>query len=259
MAPDNRDLQFPRKTFETIRTTGSIVFWAAVAWGVLMLPLLVVLASPFLNSARSIPLTTPFLQTSQSSPQESLPYDKPTHMPQTLSQEIESPSSQTHQTDSNRSPNQKPASTQAKISILVDISRHRLFVKEGDHILHEAIASTGRGNILADPRNPERTWTFETPKGTFAIESKLEKPVWIRPDWAFIEQGDPVPDKMADRLKPGVLGRYALGFGNGYFIHGALYSNLLGQDVTHGCIQLHPKDLQFVFETVPLGTPIIII
>ena len=64
---------------------------------------------------------------------------------------------------------------------------------------------------------------------------------------------------MADRLQPGVLGKYALGFGNGYFIHGALYSNLLGQDVTHGCIQLHADDLQFVFETVQLGTPIIII
>ena len=259
MAPDNRDLQFPRKTFETIRTTGSIVFWAVVAWGVLMLPLLVVLASPFLNSAQSIPLSIPCLQVSNSLSPDWPLYDKPAHMPQNLFQEIESPPPQTLQRASNRSPNQKPASTQAKISILVDISRHRLFVKEGDHILHEAIASTGRGNILADPRNPERTWTFETPKGTFSIESKLEKPVWIRPDWAFIEQGDPVPGNMADRLKPGVLGQYALGFGNGYFIHGALYSNLLGQDVTHGCIQLHPKDLQFVFETVPLGTPLTII
>ncbi|HSF07951.1 MAG TPA: L,D-transpeptidase [Nitrospirales bacterium] len=223
-----------------------------------MLPLLVGLASPFLNSVQSIPLSIAFLQTSQSLSQEGPPYDKPAQMPQTLFQEIESPS-QTLQRASNLSPNQQPASTQAKISILVDVSRHRLFVKEGDRIVHEALASTGSGNTLADPRNPERTWTFETPKGTFSIESKLEKPVWIRPDWAFIEQGDPVPDKMADRLKPGVLGKYALGFGNGYFIHGALYSNLLGQDVTHGCIQLHSNDLQIVFKAVQLGTPITII
>ncbi|MCA9501284.1 MAG: hypothetical protein KC588_18995, partial [Nitrospira sp.] len=163
MAPDNRDLQFPRKTVETIRTTGSIVFWAAVAWGVLILPLLVVLASPFLHSAQSIPLSISFLQVSNSlSPNGTL--DKPAHMPQTLFQEIESSPSQPHQTDSNRSPNQKPASTQGKISVLVDISRHRLFVKMGDRILHEAIASTGSGNTLVDPRNPERTWTFETPK-----------------------------------------------------------------------------------------------
>ncbi|MBA3613287.1 MAG: L,D-transpeptidase [Nitrospirales bacterium] len=259
MAPDNRDLQFPWKTFETLKSTGSIVFRAAVASGALILPLLLVLASPFLNAFSSTPLSIPFLQIPQSLSQDGPLFDKPAHTPQTLFQEIESSPSQPLQTASNRSPNQKSASTQAKISILVDISRHRLFVKEGDHILHEAIASTGRGNILADPRNPERTWTFETPKGTFSIESKLEKPVWIRPDWAFIEQGDPVPGKMVDRLKPGMLGHYALGFGNGYFIHGALYLNLLGQDVTHGCIQLHPQDLQFVFKTVPLGTPLTII
>lgn len=259
MAPDNRDVQFPRKTFETIRTTGSIVFWAAVAWGALILPLLVIFASPFLNAFLSNPLSIPYLQIPQSLSQDGPLYDKPAHMLQPLFQEIEPSPSQTLQTASNRSPDQKSSSTQAKISILVDISRHRLFVKEGDHILHEAIASTGRGNILADPRNPERTWTFKTPKGTFNIESKLEKPVWIRPDWAFIEQGDPVPGKMVDRLQPGVLGQYALGFGNGYFIHGALYLNLLGQDVTHGCIQLHPKDLQYVFKTVPMGTPLTII
>jgi L,D-transpeptidase YbiS len=57
---------------------------------------------------------------------------------------------------------------------------------------------------------------------------------------------------------PGVLGSYALGFGDGYFIHGALYLNLLGKEVTHGCIQLHPEDLQFIFDTVPLGALFII-
>lgn len=259
MAPDNRHVQFPWKTFEILKTTGGIIFGTMIIWVGLMLPLLVVLASPFLNSFPSIPISLPFLQISQSLSQDEPVYEKLPLMPQTYDKKIESSPSQPYQMASNRSPNHKPASPQAKISILVDISQHRLFVREGDRILHEAIASTGSGNILADPRNPERTWTFETPKGTFSIESKLEKPVWIRPDWAFIEQGDPVPGKMADRLQPGVLGQYALGFGNGYFIHGALYLNLLGQDVTHGCIQLHPDDLQLVFETVPLGTPLIII
>lgn len=259
MAPDNRDLQFLRKTFETIRTTGSIVFRAAVAWGVFMLPLLIVLASPFLNSAQSISLSIPSAQVFNSLFPDGTLDDTSAHMRQTRNKAIEFPPSQPLQTASGHLPNPLPLTPQGTIYLLVDTSRHRLFVKEGDRILHEALASTGSGNTLADPTNPERTWTFETPKGTFNIQSKLEKPVWIRPDWAFIEQGDPVPGKMADRLQPGVLGKYALGFGNGYFIHGALYSNLLGQDVTHGCIQLHADDLQFVFETVQLGTPIIII
>lgn len=224
-----------------------------------MLPLLMVLASPFLNSAQSIPFSISFLQVSNSLSPDGTLVDTSAHNSQTRYKEIEFSPSQPLQTDSDHLSNSMPPTPQATIYLLVDTSRHRLFVKEGDRILYEALASTGSGNTLADPKNPERTWTFETPKGTFSIQSKLEKPVWIRPDWSFIEQGDPVPGKMADRLQPGVLGQYALGFGNGFFIHGALYSNLLGQDVTHGCIQLHADDLQFVFETVQLGTPIIII
>ncbi len=149
--------------------------------------------------------------------------------------------------------------SQGDIYILVDTSQHRLFVKQKDRILYTAVASTGKGTVLTDPRNPTRHWTFDSPKGTFRVLKKLKNPVWIRPNWVFIEEGDLIPEKMSDRLMPGVLGSYALEFGDGYFIHGALYSNLLGQDVTHGCIQLHPKDLQFVFETVPLGTPLTLI
>ncbi len=146
-----------------------------------------------------------------------------------------------------------------KIYLLLDTSQHRLFVKRGERILHTAIASTGKGSVLIDPRDPDKVWIFETPKGRFTIQSKLEDPVWVRPDWAFIERGDPVPHNDEDRLVPGVLGSYALGFGDGYFIHGALYLNLLGQDVTHGCIQLHPDDLQFIYDSVPLGTTLIVV
>ena len=47
-----------------------------------------------------------------------------------------------------------------------------------------------------------------------------------------------VPTNAADRVEQGVLGEYALGFGKGYFIHGTLYTRLLGKNVTHGCIRL---------------------
>jgi lipoprotein-anchoring transpeptidase ErfK/SrfK len=144
------------------------------------------------------------------------------------------------------------------VYILVDTTQHRLFVKQGDRILHVGVVSTGKGTTLVDPQNSGRMWTFDTPKGIFHIQSKLKNPVWIRPDWAFIEEGEPVPETTTERLMPGVLGSYALGFGNGYFIHGALYENLLGRDVTHGCIQLGRKDLEYVFQLVPLGAPLII-
>ncbi len=145
------------------------------------------------------------------------------------------------------------------IYVLVDTAQHRLFVKQGGRILHVGVVSTGKGTTLVDPQNSGRVWTFDTPKGIYKIQSKLKNPVWIRPDWAFIEEGEPVPETATERLMPGVLGSYALGFGNGYFIHGALYENLLGRDVTHGCIQLGRKDLESVFQLVPLGAPLIIL
>ncbi|WP_447971006.1 L,D-transpeptidase [Nitrospira sp. M1] len=149
--------------------------------------------------------------------------------------------------------------TSEDISLLLDLSKNLLMVKRGSVVIHTALAATGSGKVLHDPHNPSRTWKFETPKGNFTIQSKLEKPVWIRPDWAFIEKGAVVPEDPDARLLPNALGDYALGFGDGYFIHGALYTYLLGFNVTHGCIQLNDDDLRYIFETVPLGATLVIV
>ncbi len=67
-----------------------------------------------------------------------------------------------------------------------------------------------------------------------------------------------MPENPADRVETGVLGEYALGFGKGYFIHGTLYTRLLGKNVTHGCIRLNDGDLKDVYQFARVGTPIII-
>jgi len=255
MIPGNRCPRFFQTASEYLKMTASIVYWAIMVGGVLLLPVLFVIAYPFLISSQSILLS----QVSESPPQKESTLFIAAHMWNTVLNEFGLSSSQPHQPFSHRRHRPEHAKKREEIHLLVDTSRHRLFVKEGNRILHMATVSTGSGEILKDPRNPERVWTFETPKGTFSIQSKIDNPVWIRPDWAFIEQGNPIPEKMTDRLKPGVLGQYALGFGDGYFIHGALYSNLLGQAVTHGCIQVGRKDLEYVYGTVPLGAPLIIL
>jgi len=61
------------------------------------------------------------------------------------------------------------------------------------------------------------------------MQSKLTNPAWVKPDWAFIEEGLEVPHNQADWVEQGVLGEHALGFGKGYFIHGTLYTRLLGK------------------------------
>ncbi len=142
--------------------------------------------------------------------------------------------------------------------ILVDTARNRLYVKRQEEVVLDAIASTGSGTILDKPGEGNSQWIFDTPRGEFLVKSKLTNPTWIKPDWAFIEEGLAVPRNAADRAEQGVLGEYALGFGKGYFIHGTLYTRLLGKNVTHGCIRLNDSDLKGVYKLARVGTPIMI-
>lgn len=142
--------------------------------------------------------------------------------------------------------------------IVVDTARNRLYIKRRQEIMLDAIASTGSGTILDKPGEGNNQWVFDTPRGEFVVQSKLTNPVWVKPDWAFIEEGLMVPKNPAERMEPGVLGDYALGFGKGYFIHGTLYTRLLGKNVTHGCIRLNDQDLKSVYQLARVGTPIMI-
>lgn len=142
--------------------------------------------------------------------------------------------------------------------IVVDTARNHLYIKRRDQVMLDALASTGSGTILDKPGEDKGQWIFDTPRGEFTVQSKLVNPVWVKPDWAFIEEGLAVPKSAADRIESGVLGEYALGFGKGYFIHGTLYPRLLGKNVTHGCIRLDDDDLKSVYRLARVGTPIMI-
>jgi L,D-transpeptidase ErfK/SrfK len=142
--------------------------------------------------------------------------------------------------------------------IVVDTARNHLYIKRRDQVMLDALASTGSGTILDKPGEAKGQWIFDTPRGEFAVQTKLINPVWVKPDWAFIEEGLAVPKSADDRIEPGVLGEYALGFGKGYFIHGTLYPRLLGKNVTHGCIRLNDDDLKSVYRLARVGTPIMI-
>jgi L,D-transpeptidase YbiS len=144
-----------------------------------------------------------------------------------------------------------------ELFIVVDTANNTLLLYQGQQLILRAIVSCGSGAILVDPSG-KRRWIFETPRGEFVIQSKHENPVWVKPDWAFVEEGKPIPKNVMERLEEGMLGSYALGFGNGYFIHGTLYSRLLGKNITHGCIRVGDQELKKLYELVPLGTKVLI-
>jgi len=141
--------------------------------------------------------------------------------------------------------------------LVIDTAKNRLYVKRGERTLKEVVVSTGSGSILNDPTG-KRQWIFDTPRGERTVLSRTTDPVWTKPDWAFIEEGEDVPTRFKDRVEEGVLGDYAFHLGNGYMIHGTLYTRLLGRNVTHGCVRVGDKDLRELYNTVPVGTKVII-
>lgn len=141
------------------------------------------------------------------------------------------------------------------VYIVIDTALNRLYLKEGDRVILDAPVSTGSYRTLI---SSERRWTFETPRGEFSIQRIIDNPIWRKPDWAFLEEGKPVPRQESKRFEKGALGQYALWFGGQYYIHGTPYTRLLGENVTHGCIRVGPEDLARLAEKVSIGTKVYI-
>ena len=141
--------------------------------------------------------------------------------------------------------------------IVIDTGRNLLSLFRNGEKVHEAVCSTGSGRALSDPVR-RRLWVFDTPRGEFTIRAKYPNPVWVKPDWAFLEEGEPIPRDLAARLAPTELGAYAMDLGDGYLIHGTLYERALGLSITHGCVRLGDRDLEAVYKSVRIGTPVYI-
>jgi len=144
------------------------------------------------------------------------------------------------------------------VYIVIDQTQNRIYLRKDAETLLDATCSAGSGMVLKESVGKKREWVFDTPRGRFEVLSMLRDPVWAKPDWAFVEDGLPIPTNPADRFESGSLGEYALYFGNGYMIHGTLYERLLGRAVSHGCIRVGRDDLRKVWANVRIGTRIYI-
>ncbi len=140
------------------------------------------------------------------------------------------------------------------IVINTTINEFRLFNNREE--VRSGFCSTGSYTKLYTEK---RSWVFKTPKGVRKVLSKVVNPVWIKPDWAFIEEGLPVPPAgHPSRYESGTLGDYALALGDGYLIHGTLYQRFLGEPVTHGCVRMGDDDLEAVYKTLKIGSKVYI-
>lgn len=140
--------------------------------------------------------------------------------------------------------------------IVINTTLNRLYLRKGNDVLLEAICSTGSNSELVTPDGRHR-WFFSTPRGVYKVGARYKDPVWVRPDWSFVELGEPIPPPGSKlRYEEGMLGAYSLHFGNGYMIHGTPFKMLLGNNVTHGCVRLGDDDLEKVWQATRSGTPV---
>lgn len=146
--------------------------------------------------------------------------------------------------------------------VLVHLATNRVHLMEGARSLWSAPAATGTGFRLA---GGGQRWTFSTPKGLFRVRRKEKDPVWVAPDWYFVERGLGVPaDNHPSRRIPGAMGNTALYLGDGIAIHGTDRPALVldpdpeRRRVSHGCIRLANESARELYHLVDVGTPVLV-
>lgn len=141
--------------------------------------------------------------------------------------------------------------------LVINTTENRFALYKNRQLVREGLCSTG--SMISLEGEGDQKWFFRTPRGDYRVITKLENPIWRKPDWAFVEEGLPVPPAdHHSRYERGVLGDYALTLGDGYMIHGTLYQRFIGLPVTHGCIRMLDDDLKVVYETLPPGAKVFI-
>jgi len=147
--------------------------------------------------------------------------------------------------------------TSGQSYLVINTTDNLFFLYRNKKLVRTGHCSTGSYKLLKTEEG--RSWIFKTPKGRFWIQGKTVNPTWRRPDWAFVEEGLPIPPQDDySRYEYGVLGDYALALGDGYLIHGTIYKRFLGMPVTHGCVRLNDEDLESIFNTLNIGSKVYI-
>ena len=126
--------------------------------------------------------------------------------------------------------------------IVIDRSERKLYLYDGDTLLRTYSVAVGQ------PRYP-------TPTGTFRIMSKVYDPAWTPPPSPWADGLEPVPPGPGNPLGTRWMGLSAPHVG----IHGTYQGWSIGTAASHGCIRMHIRDVEDLFERVYVGTPVEIV
>lgn len=153
-----------------------------------------------------------------------------------------------------RLPNQRILPDTPHEGIVLNISEYRLFYYPANR----------PGKVISFAHGVGRQ-DWKTPLGKTSVARKVKDPAWHPPESIRREHaanGDPLPEIVP----PGPhnpLGAYALylNLPGEYRIHGTDIDKIygIGMQITHGCVRMYPEDIQALYNSVEVGTPVYLI
>ena len=168
--------------------------------------------------------------------------------------------------------------------LVVSVNERRVWYLKGNDTLFTAPVAVGSGKTLVLGGKTKR---FQTPRGKMSITHKELDPVWVPPNWHYIEvarnnglgivdMSNASPNALAgypagrvpirggnviippwgspQRQHRGVLGAAKLEMYDGYYFHGTDNEASVGTAASHGCIRMRRDDILWMYRNVPTGT-----
>lgn len=121
------------------------------------------------------------------------------------------------------------------LTIEIDKTFNRMYLKNGNEVIKEYPVSTGKSET-------------QTPLGLFIVKTRYPFPTWFHKG-AVIPGGSP----------ENYLGSRWLGFDKPQFgIHGTIFPEYIGQSVSKGCVRMKNEDVEELYEIIPVGTMVMI-
>jgi lipoprotein-anchoring transpeptidase ErfK/SrfK len=127
----------------------------------------------------------------------------------------------------------------ANLQIVIYLGQRRLVLLQNSQVLKDFPVAIGQDD-------------WQTPVGTFRVQSMREDPRWQHP--ITKESIGPGPDNPLGTRWIGFMeeGDFFIG------IHGTNQDTLIGQAVSHGCVRMFNQDVQALYDKVKLGTPVVV-
>jgi lipoprotein-anchoring transpeptidase ErfK/SrfK len=138
----------------------------------------------------------------------------------------------------------EPGLTRAGIGPIIVIDRYANTL-----VLYEGMRTVRRFRVATG------TSAYPTPGGTWKVVDKQRYPWWYPPASPWAKGLKPVPPGPGNPLGTRWLGLSAGAVG----IHGTPDAASIGYSASHGCIRMNVWEAEWLFEQVPLGTPVVIV